>query len=384
MRASEGRIANGRFGSAGMIAIQRWIFVAIALVTVGVTSAVAQNANVAPPGSSAPAPQAVAPSADCRDEQALTYLCGLAVPEDILNVGSTGLLLASGHRAPGHMYLIDPAARTQSELVHGANFRLQHDTRAYPDCPGPLNLQAFDVHGLSLAETSPRRFSIYSTSHGAREAIEIYDLDLRGAAPILTWRGCVLLQQDGYFNSVARLADGGFVTTRMRDQTYSAAGGAPAGITGRLFEWHPGGQLQPLAGTELSLPNGIDVSKDQRYVFVAAMGSQEVVRFDRRATPAAKRAVSVPIRPDNVHWAADGKLLTAGPNYVAPTVCSGTSCATGWSVLELDPETLAFVRLGGADQTAAMQRVSSAMRVGDDIWVSSNDDRVARFSLKRR
>ena len=150
-----------------------------------------------------------------------------------------------------------------------------------------------------------------------------------------------------------------------------------------MFEWHPGGQLQPLAGTELSLPNGIDVSKDERYVFVAAIGSQEVVRFDRRATPIAKRAVSLPISPDNVHWATNGKLLTAGPNYVAPAVCSGAGCASGWSVLEVDPETLAFSRLGGADQTAAMQRVSSAMRVGDDIWVGSNDDRIARFSLHR-
>ena len=360
------------------------IFVAVVLVTVGVTSAaVAQNTSVAPT-SSAPAAQAVAGSSDCHSEQGLTYLCGLVVPEDILNVGSTGLLLVSGHRAPGHMYLIDSAAGTQSELIHGATFRQQHDTRAYPDCPGPLNLQAFDVHGLSIAEASARRFSIYTTSHGAREAIEIYELDLRGSTPVLVWKGCVLLQQDGYFNSVARLADGGFVTTRMRDQTYSGAGGAPAGITGRLFEWHPGGQLRPLAGTELSLPNGIDVSKDERYVFVAAIGSQEVVRFDRRATPAAKRTVSVPIRPDNVHWATNGKLLTAGPNYVAPAVCSGAGCASGWSVLEVDPETLAFSRLGGADQTAAMQRVSSAMRVGDDIWVSSNDDRIARFSLKQR
>jgi hypothetical protein len=77
-----------------------------------------------------------------------------------------------------------------------------------------------------------------------------------------------------------------------------------------------------------------------------------------------------------------GKLLTAGPNYVAPDVCSGAQCRSGWSVLEVHPKTLAFSRLGGADQTAAMQGVSSAMRVGDVIWVSSNDDRIARFSLK--
>ena len=368
-----------------MIALQRWILVAIIpFIGAVAPSVLAQNANVSTtPAAGAPAPQAVAPSPGCLNEQGLTYLCGLSVPEDILNVGSSGLLLASGHRAPGHLYLIDPATRTQSELIHGATFRLQHDTRAYPDCPGPLNLQAFDVHGLSLTETSPRHFSLYTTSHGAREAIEIYDLDLHGTAPILTWKGCVLLQQDSYHNSVARLADGGFVTTRMRDQNYRG-GGAPAGITGHLVEWHPGGRPQPLAGTEMSLPNGIDVSKDERYIYVAAIGSQELVRFDRRTTPMATRTVSLSIRPDNVHWATNGKLLTAGPNYVPPAVCSGTGCATGWSVLEVDPETLAFSRLGGADQTATMQRVSSAIRVGDDIWVGSNDDRIARFSLPRR
>jgi hypothetical protein len=359
-----------------MIALQRWIFVAVVVFTGCIAgSVVAQNPNVAQP-----APQSGAAAPACRDEQGLTYICELVVPEDIVTVGSTGLLLASGHRAPGHLYLINPATRTHSELIHGPTFASQHDTRAYPDCPGPLNLQAFDTHGLSLTETSPRYFSLYTTSHGAREAIEIYDLDMRGSAN-LTWKGCVLLQQDRYHNSVARLGDGGFITTNMRPQNYRNTPGMPAGITGQLVEWHPGSEPQPLAGTELSLPNGLDVSKDERWLYVAAIGSQEIVRFDRRATPMVKRTVSLPIRPDNIHWAPDGKLLTAGPNYVAPTVCSGAGCATGWSVLEVDPETLALTRLGGADQTAAMQGVSSAMRVGDEVWVGSNDDRVARFSL---
>jgi len=362
-----------------MISLQRSIlFALVALSGGGTTAVVAQSTNDAQP-----AAQVVASSSDCPDEQGLTYICDLVVPEDILTLGSTGLLLASGHRAPGHLYLIDPATRTSSELIHGAGFTMQHDARTYPECPGPLNLEAFDTHGLSLAETSSGLFSLYTTSHGEREAIEIYDLDLRGTAPMLTWKGCVLLDQDSYHNSVARLADGGFVTTRMRDQSWRGGGGAPAGITGWLIEWHPGGQPQPLAGTEMSLPNGIDVSQDQRYIFVAAIGSREIVRFDRRATPMTRRSVSLPIRPDNVHWGPDGELLTAGPNYVAPEVCSGAGCATGWSVLEVDPETLTFSRLGGADQTAAMQAVSSAMRVGNDIWVGSNDDRVARFSLPR-
>jgi SMP-30/Gluconolactonase/LRE-like region len=355
-----------------MVTLKRWLVLATIPLSGGIVPSVhAQNANGAP-------------TLPCSDEQGLTYICDLVVPEDILTVGSTGFLLVSGHRAPGHLYLLDPATRTTSDLIRSAAFSMQLDTRAYPDCPGPLNLEAFDTHGLSLAETSPRVFSLFTTSHGEREAIEIYDLDFRGAAPVLTWKGCVALQQDSYHNSVARLADGGFVTTRMRDQDFQGGGGAPLGNTGFLIEWHPGGRPQPIPGTEMSLPNGIDVSKDERYIYVAAIGSQEIVRFDRRTTPMTKRAVSLPIRPDNVHWGPDGKLLTAGPNYVPPSVCTGAGCATGWSVLEVDPETLAFTRLGGADQTAAMQAVSSGMRVEDEIWVGSNDDRIARFALLNR
>jgi hypothetical protein len=354
-----------------MTTLHRWPLLATVLFTGGVPpSVVAQNASVAP-------------ASDCSDEQGLTYICDLVVPEDILTVGSSGLLLASGHRAPGHLYLIDPATLLVSELINSATFSLRHDTGAFPDCPGPPDLEAFDTHGLSLAETTPGNFSLYTTSHGAREAIEMYDLDLRGASPVLTWKGCVLLDQDSYHNSVARLADGGFVTTRMRDQNWSGGRGAPVGITGHLVEWHPGGQPQQLPGTEMSLPNGIDVSKDERYIYVAAIGSREIVRFDRRATPMTKRTVLLPIRPDNVHWGPNGELLTAGPNYVPPDECTGAGCATGWSVLEVDPETLTFSRLGGADQSAAMQAVSAAMRVGDDIWIGSNDDRVARFTLQQ-
>ena len=328
------------------------------------------------------------PASPCRGEQGLTYICGLVVPEDILKLGSTGLLIASGHgvrsTATGYMYLIDPTADTLSELIHSKAFRQQLDTGAFPSCPGPLNLRAFDVHGLSIAETSPRRFRIYSTSHGEREAIEIYDLDLRKKTPALTWRGCVPLERDGYFNSVAQLAGGGFLTTRMRAAASTTPDGrGPASITGRIFEWRPGGRLLPLAGTELSFPNGIDVSKDGRFIYVAAFGSKELVRFDRQASPISKRVVPVPILPDNIHWDGYGKLLTAGPNPAAPGACPAPPCATGWAVLEVDPETLAFSRLGGADGTAAIQHVSSAMRVSNQIWVGSNDDRIARFTLRR-
>jgi hypothetical protein len=319
--------------------------------------------------------------ADCVAEQGVTYLCGFVLPEDIVNVGATGLVLASGHRAPGHMYLIDPESDDVSELIHTDSFTMQHDTDAWPDCPGPLNLESFDVHGLSLAEISPGRFSIYSTSHGEREAIEIYELDLSGEDrnAALTWTGCVLLQRDGYFNSVARLADGGFVTTRMRATNANMAN-LRGSITGQVFEWHPGGSLEPVAGTELSLPNGIAVSIDERYMFVTASGTGELIRFDRSAAPIGKRVVSTPMGPDNIRWGNNSRLIIAGPHEADPATCGEPRCFAGWEVIEVDPASLAITSLGGADETASLQRASAAIRVGDEIWVGSNQDRIARFT----
>jgi len=320
-------------------------------------------------------------AADCSPEQGVSYLCGFIVPEDVVNVGSTGLVLASGHRAPGHLYLIDPAAGTSSELIHSAAFSQRHDTATFAGCPGPLNLEAFDVHGISVAETAPRRFSLYTTSHGEREAIEVYELDLSGAAPMLAWTGCVMLQQDGYFNAVVRLADGGFVATRMRDADVNNNNVPPGRITGRLFEWHPGGRVQAIAGTDLSLPNGIDASADGRHLYVAATGTQELVHFDRGTTPIGKRAASLPMRPDNIHWDANGKLVIAGRNP-GPAGCSGAACDAGWTAIEADPESLSFSVLGSVDGRASMQRASAAIRLGDEIWVGSNQDRVARFPAR--
>ena len=63
-----------------MIKRRRSALIAIVVFSVGVTpTLVAQNANVAPP--------------PCRDEQGLSYMCELSIPEDILTVGSPGFCL---------------------------------------------------------------------------------------------------------------------------------------------------------------------------------------------------------------------------------------------------------------------------------------------------
>jgi len=51
-------------------------------------------------------------------------------------------------------------------------------------------------------------------------------------------------------------------------------------------------------------------------------------------------------------------------------------------VVEMDPDSLAFSRVGGADGSVALQRARAAIRVGNEIWVGSNQDRIARFTPK--
>ncbi len=337
----------------------------------------------------APAAASAEPAAiDCPAEAGLTYVCGLQGAEDLLSLGLTGRMLASGmsgENTPGHMYLVDPATLQFRELVHSDAFSQAPDTERFPSCPGPLNVQAFSVHGLSVHETAPGVFEVYTTSHGEREAIEVYELDTDfnngGAAPTLAWKGCVVLPANTFANSVARLSDGGFVTTKMMDPAQGFAAVMSGGITGVVYEWHPGGEVTAIEGTELAGANGIAVSDDERYMYVATIGGREVVKFDRSTTPIGKQVVNIDIAPDNIRWAGAGKLLTAGNNYVDPATCSGPNCATGWSVLEVDAETLAVTRIGGADQNVALQGVSSALRVDGNIWVGSfNDDRIGFFT----
>ncbi len=323
--------------------------------------------------------------AGCEPDGALSYLCGLVNAEDIIRLGDSPWLIASGMdgqisgtAGTGHLYLIDHAARTWEEWFPAASPAFRHDTAMFGDCPGPLDLARFSAHGLSLQERSPGQYRLYMTSHGAREAIEIFDVDTTGSKPAIAWAGCVLLPANTFANSVAILKDGGFVTTKMMDPADPEGfpGILSGKISGHVYEWHPGGQVQAVAGTDMSGPNGIALSPDDSQMFVAGIGSREIVRFDRSSAPMGKQVVVLDIRPDNLRW-ANGKLYTAGGNYVAPADCATPPCSTGWSVVEIDPQTLATRRVTGVDQNAKLHDASVGLPVGDEVWVGTySGDRV--------
>lgn len=323
---------------------------------------------------------------DCQSSGDLGYVCGPLNAEDILQLGNSKWLIVSGMNGQfsgtneaGHIYLVNHQDKSFETFFPGANPVFEQDTEMFAACTGPLNTENFSAHGLALNEQSAGQYRLYMTSHGEREAIEVFDVDARGDKPAITWVGCVMLPEKIWANSVAILSDGGFVTTKFMDPTNPGSFGEilQGKVNGIVYEWHPGGEVSTIAGTELSGPNGIVVSEDDRWMYVAAFGPREIVRFDRTTDPITKESVQVDVTPDNIRWSNAGKLYTVGGNYVSPADCSSPPCNTGWSVIEIDPETLATKRVTGVDQTATMQGASTAVSVGDEIWIGTySGDRI--------
>jgi hypothetical protein len=359
----------------------------------GETPAPAETEAAAAPAATAPA-VAAAPSqslqnrnpASCVAEQGVEYVCGIINGEDILRL-STPWLLISGMNGElgtdatinGKIHLVNPEDLSWEVLFPGAAPVLEQDMEMFAGCPGPLDVTNFSAHGMALKAVGgqPEQYWLYMTSHGAREAVEVFQIDAVTAKPTIKWVGCVPMPNTSWTNSLVILDDGGFRATQFMDPTGSGMAGVIAKeITGHVFEWHPGGEVTVIAGTELSGPNGIAMSDDERYIYVAAFGTQEIVRFDLSTTPATKQSVPVGVAPDNVRWSAEGTLYTAGGNITEG--CGGPDCGAGWSVWEVDPEAMTAAQLVGAPTGIAMQGTSSALQVGDEIWFGTyGGDRVA-------
>ncbi len=327
---------------------------------------------------------------DCKNSDNLNFICGPVNAEDILPLGDTQWLITTGLNGrfsgtvnPGHIYMVNRNDKTFEEIFPGKNPVFNHDKEMFSTCPGELDIDKFSSHGLALKQKSANSYHLYITGHAAREAIEVFEIKIKGEKPAISWIGCVPLPKDMYANSVAILNDGGFVVSKFFDPAmpdplkdiFSSK------ITGGIYEWHPGSIVKEIQGTGLSGANGIAISSDDKWVYVAATGTREIIRFDRTQNPVTLKRVQISIKPDNIHWGDDGQLYTAGDNYVPPDECKDTPCETGWSVISINPETMEAKRITGVDHRAIMQKVSVAIPVGNEIWIGTYaGDRIGYLS----
>ncbi len=201
-----------------------------------------------------------AQQAACEPAGGLTFVCGPKNAEDLVRVPGTRWIISSGMADGASFFLIDSKS--------GAWRPLAFDTKADPAfsrCASAPILKTFQTHGLHIRELGGGVSRLLVVGHGAREAIEVFDVAVVADAPVLTWKGCVAMPQGLAANSVAAFADGSMIATVLLMPGKSFLDSVNKKPTGAVFEWTPGsaGFVQ-VAGTELPGNNGIETAPDGR------------------------------------------------------------------------------------------------------------------------
>ena len=260
-------------------------------------------------------------------------------------------------------------------LFPTATPKQRFDTKTYPSCPGPIDpgeKEKFRAHGLYLREGKQAVHTLYVVHHGNRESVEVFEVDSRRTPVTLTWIGCAVAPEKVSLNAVVGLPDNGFAATNILTAGTPREKLQAGENTGEVWEWHTRSGWAIVPGSETSAPNGLEISKDGRWFYIGAYGSQSFVRLSRGQTAVKRDAVPVGFRPDNLRWAPDGSLFATGHSSTAR---DGVSY-----VAKVNPDTLKVQEIVRYPHNEVFTIGTVAIQVGKELWVGSTQgDRIAVF-----
>ncbi len=298
----------------------------------------------------------VATAQTCNPNGDVSFVCGTTNPEDLYQVPDTPWVIASGRFSDvaGPIYAVNVRDDSVREIFpQGASSPI-HDTTTYRDCPGPN--ATFQPHGLTLREGPDGRHTLYVVGHGAREAIEVFDLDVRRDIPSLTWVGCIMAPEGTRrINSITALPDGTLGATNFDTEG------------GELWEWHPATGWTEVPGSQMPGPNGLVSAADGQWFYIGGWSDEALVRLSRGQTPIRIDKAPVGFNVDNVRWGNDGDLVVAGHVTRCPDASDCELSAA--RVAKVNPETLQVQQVVDYKGNEFFTLGTVAIEVGDEIWV---------------
>lgn len=325
----------------------------------------------------------------------LGFIEGVYNPEDLARIPGTEWVVTSSLAGPG-----DPHARTS--LVHvtttaivevfPGGFDVCPDADTYDQIEPPVGGL---FHGLVIREGDAGIHTLLQVNHerfsdlvapGGREAIEVFEVDARSDPPVITWIGAIPTPSWASTNDLCALPEGGIAVTNT--VFVDAGTGRPSvrrGPTGNVLEWHDRRSGWTIVeGTDLSMPNGIEVSPDGRWLYVVLSGTRQLARISRTDPHGDRTFVDTPLTGDNLTWTSDGSLLLTGQDADLATMArefrdpARSRRGYPFVVLKIDPTTLeqeVVARHPGDDLLA-----TTALEVGDEIWIgTARGDRIGTF-----
>jgi hypothetical protein len=327
----------------------------------------------------------------CGSAGEVAFVCGPGNSEDLVLVPETPWIIASGLAEGSGLYLLNSNSGEWRPL----SIPSRQDRATYPDCPRPPAQADLQTHGLNIRAGTDGQSRLYVVGHGAREAIEAFNVDASGEQPVVSWTGCVLLPEGLAANSVASFADGSLVATVLLMPGATFADSVAKKPTGIVLKWSPGDSgFEQLGATALPGNNGIEVSADGQEIYVVSSGLQTIVAFSN-ANPATRLRSTrqLPMTPDNLHMGPNGQLLTAGMKNDVPE-CGGppgpehdlaalSSCPRGTIAIAVDPVTMQDRILVETPAIPAFSNATMVLPASGQFWFGTfSGDRIAHLPMR--
>ena len=97
-------------------------------------------------------------------------------PEDLIPIPQSPWAIVSSMEDDGYLSATDSRDYSSTVVFPTATSRPRHDTATYGSCPG-MAADQFRSHGINLRPGSDSVHTLYVVRHGARESVEVFEVD---------------------------------------------------------------------------------------------------------------------------------------------------------------------------------------------------------------
>ena len=325
---------------------------------------------------------------ECKSDDAISVICGVSNPEDIVVTPDNKYLLISEFGG------IRPYDSTKSGGF--ALLRLSDNKIITPKISFGKNIwgedsckqnEIFGPHGIDLVQREDGSYQLGVINHYPGETIEMFELVQKSEQDTwsFVWRGCVEVPEKYYLNDVALKKDGTFYVSHMYSRDITMTKWLITALfkkdSGVILEWNKDSFIE-IPNSEGSGPNGITLNESTNNLFISYNQGDRVVKFDLSDN---KKLQTFKVEsPDNIYINKDSVWLTSldfQPNDAGDCI-ERPACSLPFSIYEIDRETFVLKNKNSFNKTV-FGLPTIALPIENGIIMGSfHSDRLGYFTQK--
>ena len=325
---------------------------------------------------------------ECKSDDAISVICGVSNPEDIVVTPDNKYLLISEFGG------IRPYDSTKSGGF--ALLRLSDNKIITPKISFGKNIwgedsckqnEIFGPHGIDLVQREDGSYQLGVINHYPGETIEMFELVQKSEHDTwsFVWRGCIEVPEKYYLNDVALKKDGTFYVSHMYSRDITMTKWLITALlkkdSGVILEWNKDSFIE-IPNSEGSGPNGITLNESTNNLFISYNQGDRVVKFDLSDN---KKLQTFKVEsPDNIYINKDSVWLTSldfQPNDAGDCI-ERPACSLPFSIYEIDRETFVLKNKNSFNKTV-FGLPTIALPIENGIIMGSfHSDRLGYFTQK--